>query len=175
MGEDVGLSKRMAFVLRHDPGSADLELDTGGWVTLDELAAALGVTAAEIGAVVRESSKQRYAVLAGRIRAQQGHSVAVDLGLGVAVPPHELWHGTAEKSLPGIDDRGLERRSRHHVHLSADVETALQVGGRHGRPVVLRVAAGRMYDDGWAFSVTGNGVWLVDAVPPGYLSRLEPD
>lgn len=163
----------MAFVLRHDPASAGLILDVGGWVDLDLLAGALGVSRGEVEGVVRSSSKQRYALLDGRIRAQQGHSVDVDLGLGATEPPDELWHGTAERNLTSILERGLERRARHHVHLSADVDTARVVGGRHGKPLVLRVAAGVMHRDGWAFRLSGNGVWLVDAVPAAYLTPLE--
>ena len=120
--------------------------------------------------LVHSSTKQRYALLDGRIRAQQGHSVPVDLGLGVVEPPDVLWHGTADRFLADILRSGLERRSRHAVHLSADAETAKAVGGRHGRPVVLRVDAAAMHAGGWAFTVSGNGVWLVDAVPPEYLS-----
>jgi putative RNA 2'-phosphotransferase len=173
VAEDVALSKRMAYVLRHDPGSAGLELDAGGWVDLAALVAALDVDLGDVEGVVRSSSKQRYAILDGRIRAQQGHSVPVDLGLGAVEPPGVLWHGTAEHSLASILEIGLERRSRHHVHLSADVATAEVVGRRHGKPVVLRVEAGQMHENGWAFSVSGNGVWLVEAVPPRYLTPVE--
>ncbi len=175
MPEDVRLSKRVSYVLRHAPQSVGLELDAGGWVGIDDLAAALGTSRPRLEELVRSSSKQRYALLGDRIRAQQGHSVPVDLGLGATAPPASLWHGTAERSLPSILAAGLCRRSRHAVHLSGDPATARAVGARHGRPVVLRVRAAAMHDDGWVFSVTGNGVWLVHHVPPAYLEVDERD
>lgn len=132
--------------------------------------AALGITRGRLDEVVRESRKQRFAVVDGRIRAQQGHSVPVDLELGTATPPDVLWHGTVERTLTAILAEGLTKQGRHAVHLSPDAETARQVGSRRGRPVVLHVDAAWMVRDGHVFAVSGNGVWLVDAVPPGYLS-----
>ena len=171
MPEDVRLSKRVAFVLRHAPESVGLRLDPGGWVSAEALADALSVTRAQLEELAASSAEQRYAVADGRIRAQQGHSVEVDLGLEASTPPPVLWHGTAERSLPAVLDQGLSRRGRHAVHLSADPGTAHRVGARHGRPVVLRVDARAMAADGWLFTVSGNGVWLVEHVPPRYLSR----
>lgn len=168
--EDVRLSKRLSFVLRHRPDSAGLELDAGGWVDLAELCRALGVSPGEVEAVVAASSKQRYALLDGRIRAQQGHSVAVDLGYGASEPPSALWHGTATRNVDSILREGLHRRARHAVHLSVDRATAEAVGRRRGPAVVLQVASGRMSADGHVFTVSGNGVWLVHHVPAGYLT-----
>ena len=170
MGEDVRLSQRLSYVLRHAPQSAGLELDAGGWVPVEELLAALGVTRPELDEVVRASTKQRFAVLDGRIRAQQGHSVAVDLGLGTSSPPDVLWHGTVDRVLPAVLREGLRRMARHAVHLSADETTARTVGARRGAPVLLGVDAAAMHAQGWAFAVSGNGVWLVDAVPPAFLT-----
>ena len=167
--EQVRLSRRVAYLLRHRPDAAGLELDAGGWVAVEDLLAALRVPLADLHAVVASNDKQRFAVVDGRIRAQQGHSVPVDLGLVPQVPPELLWHGTAERVLDAVLREGLQRRARHAVHLSADQATARTVGARHGRPVVLRVDAAGMHRDGHAFSRSGNGVWLVSEVPPHYL------
>lgn len=177
----VRLSQRLAHLLRHDPGSAGLTLDPQGWVAVDDVLAALGpsVTRADLDAVVAGNDKRRYAVRPGpdgrdQIRANQGHSVPVDLGLAVVPPPPLLYHGTSAAALPSIRARGLERRERHHVHLSADVATARAVGARRRGPVaVLTVDAAAMAADGHAFYRSANGVWLTDHVPPRYL-RTSP-
>ena len=176
--ELVRLSKRIALVLRHRPDVAGLRLDPQGWVPVDELLSALGISRAQLDAVVTGNDKQRYAVEVGpdgreRIRASQGHSVAVDLELPRVTPPAELFHGTAAANLAPILRDGLHRARRHHVHLSADVATARAVGARRGGAVlVLRVDAAAMAADGYAFYRSANGVWLVDAVPPEYLRPL---
>ena len=177
-GPDVRLSKRLAYVLRHDPGSVGVALDPQGWADVDALLAALArtgpsVSRADLERVVAGSDKQRFALEGGRIRAQQGHSVPVDLGLAPVAPPETLFHGTVARSLPAILAEGLRPQGRHHVHLSPDVVTARAVGSRRGRPVVLEVAAGRLSRAGQAFYRSGNGVWLVDAVPPDALTVLE--
>jgi putative RNA 2'-phosphotransferase len=170
VAEDVRLSKRLAHVLRHAPHTAGLTLDAGGWVPVPELLAALGIGQDELDAVVRDSAKQRFAVVDGRIRAQQGHSVPVDLGHAATTPPDVLWHGTTRRALPAILREGLRRQQRHAVHLSADEVTARAVGARRGPAVVLRVDAAAMAAAGHEFSRSGNGVWLVEAVPPEHLS-----
>lgn len=170
MAEDVRLSKRLAYVLRHAPHSAGLTLDRAGWVPVPQVLAALGIAQDELDAVVRDSAKQRFAVVDGRIRAQQGHSVAVDLGHPPSTPPDVLWHGTTRRALPAVLREGLRRQQRHAVHLSADEATARAVGARRGPAVVLHVDAAAMVAAGHRFSVSGNGVWLVDAVPPECLS-----
>ncbi|RKQ92930.1 putative RNA 2'-phosphotransferase [Solirubrobacter pauli] len=174
----VKVSKYLSKHLRHDPERLGLTLAPGGWVGVDELLRACGahrfaVTRAELDEVVAKSEKQRFAFdeTGERIRANQGHSVAVDLQLEPTAPPEQLYHGTGAGSVDSILATGLERRGRHHVHLSADAETARRVGMRHGRPVVLSVAAGEMARAGHAFFVSTNGVWLVDAVPPAFLRR----
>ncbi|MGA8116071.1 MAG: RNA 2'-phosphotransferase [Actinocatenispora sp.] len=172
--DDIRASKKLAQVLRHAPDSVGVTLDEAGWVPVDELLAALSahgwvISAEQLQRVVASSDKQRYALRDGRIRANQGHSVPVRLGLEPVPPPAELFHGTVAGVLADIRAQGLLPRSRHHVHLSSDRETATKVGARRGRPVILTVAAGRMADDGHRFYRSDNGVWLADHVPSRYL------
>ncbi|MBZ0235077.1 MAG: RNA 2'-phosphotransferase [Deltaproteobacteria bacterium] len=174
--DDRATSKLLSYVLRHHPEEAGVTLDPQGWVDVDALLAGLAargtvLTRADLDRIVAADGKRRYAYSddGARLRASQGHSVDVDLGYAPAVPPPLLYHGTAEKHLASILATGLDRRARHHVHLSAAVATARQVGGRHGRPVVLHVDAAGMHADGFSFFVTANGVWLVERVPPRYL------
>ncbi len=170
----VRRSKRLSYVLRHVPSSVGLTLDAAGWVDVDALLAALGWTRAELERVVATNDKRRFALdeSGTRIRASQGHSVAVDLGYAAQTPPQVLFHGTAERNLPVILAEGLRPGRRHAVHLSPDDVTARRVGARHGRPVVLRVDAEGMARDGAVFTRSANGVWLVDAVPPRYLRAV---
>lgn len=178
--DDKAISKLLSYVLRHAPGSVGLALDDAGWTGLDELLAALrqhghAVDEAAIRLVVAESDKRRF-TLDGegrrtRIRAAQGHSVTVALGHAASEPPDWLFHGTAVRNLDAILEEGLKPQTRQQVHLSPDVETATRVGQRHGKVVVLRVAAGRAHGDGIAFTQADNGVWLVDHLPSRYLSR----
>jgi putative RNA 2'-phosphotransferase len=171
------VSKFLSKHLRHAPAELGLTLAPGGWVAIDALLAAcaargLRVSRADLEEVVRTSDKQRFAIDAAqeRIRANQGHSVAVEMDFAEAVPPAELYHGTAQPALASIRSQGLHKMSRHHVHLSSDPETARKVGARHGRVVVLTVDAAGMQRDGHRFYLSANGVWLVDAVPPQYLN-----
>jgi putative RNA 2'-phosphotransferase len=170
-GDAVRRSKRLSYVLRHAPGSVGLTLDAAGWADVDDLLTALGWTRPELDEVVARNDKRRFALdgTGTRIRASQGHSVAVDLGYAPETPPDVLFHGTVERFLPAILEQGLRPGNRHAVHLSPDVETARRVGGRRGRPVVLRVDAAAMARDGAVFTRSANGVWLVDAVPPRHL------
>lgn len=172
------LSKLLSFVLRHEPGHLGLHLLPGGWVPVDALIAAAqarghGLDRQRLEAIVADSDKQRFTLSSDGllIRAAQGHSVPVDLGLVPVAPPELLYHGTAEASLSAIRAQGLVAGKRRQVHLSGDPETARRVGMRHGRPVVLMVAAGDMYRSGHSFHQADNGVWLTDAVPPGFLSE----
>jgi putative RNA 2'-phosphotransferase len=176
----VRVSKFLARHLRHAPERIGIELDAAGWVAVDELLAAAAragfpITQEELDAAVAEPTKRRYAYDAERrgIRAVQGHSVPVELGYEPLVPPRELFHGTHPKAVSRILGDGLRSMSRHHVHLSPDVETARVVGARRGKPVILRVNAAAMAADGARFLRADNGVWLVAAVPPEYLSRSE--
>ena len=169
----VKTSKYLSRHLRHQPERIGLTLEPGGWVRVEDLLRAASITREELEEVVARNDKQRFAFdeTGTRIRANQGHSVEVELGLEPAAPPPVLFHGTAERNLDAILREGLERRGRHHVHLSRDAETATRVGARHGRPVVLEVDAAAMAADGHDFFVTANGVWLTDAVPARYLRR----
>ncbi|MEE4541397.1 RNA 2'-phosphotransferase [Streptomyces sp. V4-01] len=177
----VRISKYLSMLLRHQPEAAGLVLDEGGWVEVDELIAACAArgrrfSRADLDHVVANNNKKRFAYSPDgrRIRASQGHSVAVELGLAAAPPPEVLYHGTASATLPLILRDGLRPMSRQDVHLSADVETAVRVGSRHGRPVVLVVEAAALAAAGHEFRVSANGVWLTDAVPPERLRQLHP-
>ncbi|MCW2640119.1 MAG: phosphotransferase KptA/Tpt1 [Dactylosporangium sp.] len=176
----VAISKRLSYVLRHRPDSVGLTLDQNGWVAVDDLLAALAahgrrVTRAELDAVVSGNDKRRFAVEAGpdgkdRIRASQGHSVPVDLGLTPIAPPPVLYHGTSTAAVASIRAEGLRKGRRHHVHLSADTATARRVGARRRQEVsILTVDAAAMDADGYGFYRSANGVWLTDHVPPRYL------
>ncbi|MFJ3790918.1 RNA 2'-phosphotransferase [Kitasatospora sp. NPDC090091] len=174
----VRTSKMLSRILRHDPGRAGITLDAAGWVRVDVLLAGLAargtrLTRAELDHVVETNNKRRFAYSEDglSIRASQGHTVAVDLGLAATEPPAVLFHGTATRNLGPIFRDGLLPMARQDVHLSADTETAVRVGSRHGRPVVLTVDAAAMAAAGHAFRVSANGVWLTDAVPPEYLSQ----
>jgi putative RNA 2'-phosphotransferase len=171
------LSKFLSFVLRHDPRAVGIALDPSGWVDVDHLleqcrAHGRPISREELEAVVTAGPKRRFAVSddGRRVRASQGHSIDVELGYQPAAPPELLYHGTVAASLAAIRASGLERMARHHVHLSPDEATARTVGGRRGRPVVLRVAAGRMHRDGHTFYLSASGVWLTDRVPPEYIA-----
>ncbi len=173
----VRISRFLALVLRHDPGRIGLSLDRHGWVDVDDLLEAsarsgFSFTAAELRAVVAGNAKQRFAFdpQGRRVRANQGHSVDVDLGLPAVAPPPVLYHGTSTAVLDGIGRQGLLPMGRTHVHLSPDEVTAEAVGRRHGPPVVIAVDAARMHAEGHTFLVSANGVWLTDVVPPPYLS-----
>ena len=174
--DDVRLSKFLSLVLRHEPERTGLQLDAAGWVGVDALlagAARAGVpiTRERLKAIVANSDKQRFAFDASgeRIRANQGHSVAVELGYASATPPDVLFHGTVAKFIEAIRREGLVKGSRHHVHLSPDEATARKVGQRRGVPVILRVDAGGMQRAGHRFFHSTNGVWLVDHVPPEFI------
>ena len=176
----VRISKYLAKHLRHEPERLGLELAAGGWVPVDALLAAcaahgFSITRAELDEVVRTSDKARFAFdeTGSRIRANQGHSVPVDLQLEPVTPPDVLYHGTAERNAEPISRAGLLKMSRHHVHLSPDAATARTVGARHGRPLVYEVDAARMHREGYVFYRSENGVWLVDAVPPRFLRPLQ--
>ena len=176
----VAVSKYLSRHLRHAPADLGLTLEPGGWVAVDELLSAAGdagfpITRDELAAVVAGSDKQRFAFddAGTMIRANQGHSVAVDLELSPVRPPDELFHGTPVESRAVIVETGLSRMNRHHVHLSADVDTAVRVGRRRGLPVVFSVDSGTMDKDGYTFFLSANGVWLVDHVPARYL-RIHP-
>jgi putative RNA 2'-phosphotransferase len=172
--EMIRLSKRLARHLRHDPAALGLTLAPGGWAEVGTLVRALSITRAELEEVVEKNTKRRFAFdeTGTRIRASQGHSVQVDLGLPDAPPPDVLYHGTVAKFLDAIFREGLRPMNRHAVHLSATAETARTVGARRGKPVVLRIDAAAMAAAGHPFQLSANGVWLTASVPPHHLRRL---
>lgn len=176
MASNTEISKTLSYWLRHRPDAGGLTLDAQGWTAVDPVLAALGATNKcdwdRLVEVVELNDKQRFELSADgdRIRARQGHSVEVELDWPEAEPPALLYHGTVERFLPAIRAEGLRPMRRHHVHLSPDLETATRVGNRRGQAVILTVRAGDMHAAGHTFYLTGNGVWLTDAVAPEFLS-----
>ncbi len=173
----IRVSKFLAKYLRHAPDELGLTLQPGGWVPVDDLLAAAGrqgfpITYDELVDCVETNDKKRFSFdeSGDLIRANQGHSVDVDLQLEEREPPDVLYHGTVERFLPSILAEGLNKGNRHHVHLSRDRETARKVGARRGRPVILEVDSEGMHRDGHKFFLSANGVWLADSVLPAYLS-----
>lgn len=174
------LSKFMSLVLRHDPAAIGLELTEEGWTDVSMLIEKMNEAGKDIDfdtlvSIVEQNDKQRFGFSADRkrIRANQGHSIEVKLGYEAMKPPAVLYHGTAQQHLGSIFKTGLEKRNRHHVHLSAERETALKVGQRHGKPILLLVAADTMEKEGFTFYQSENGVWLTDQVPTRFLTQLE--
>lgn len=178
----ISKSKFLSLVLRHKPEEIGLTLDPEGWADLDELirlseTKGVSLTREMIYEIVATNDKKRFAIDASgnRIRANQGHSVAVDLKLAAIAPPDVLFHGTATRFLPSIRQGGLIPGSRQHVHLSSTAAIATNVGARHGKPVVLVVQSGEMHDDGYEFYCSENGVWLTNSVPLQYLEFPDED
>lgn len=175
----VKVSKYLSYHLRHHPEKLGLILDVGGWVSVDDLLTSakksgFSISLSELQEVVAKNDKKRFSFdsTGGKIRANQGHSVAVDLLLESLEPPEMLYHGTGKTAVDSILSQGLLKMSRHHVHLSADIETAKKVGQRHGIPVLFVVNAAVMHHEGYQFYCSDNGVWLVDKVPPQYLHLI---
>ena len=170
-------SKLMSLLLRHRPELGGLTLDPEGWIDIDALLAALaakgqGVSREQLDDLVASNAKQRFAFdgTGTRIRAVQGHSVAVDLGYAETVPPDQLYHGTVARFLASIRSQGLRAGARNHVHLSGDTATAVIVGGRRGKAVILTIDTASMHGDGHRFYLADNGVWLTAAVPVDYIA-----
>lgn len=174
--ETTRISKFLSLVLRHEPAQIGIVLDEQGWTDVAALLTQLGahgqpLSPEQLVHIVETSPKQRFRFNDDRkqIRASQGHSVAVELGYAPATPPNVLYHGTAARYQAVIQQEGLRKMARHHVHLSTDVATARAVGSRHGQPVIFAVAAGEMHRAGALFYQADNGVWLTDEVPVAYL------
>ncbi len=170
------ISKFLSLVLRHDPARIGIHLDEQGWTDCTALIEACNCNGMALDAelleeIVRSSDKQRFALSDDktRIRANQGHSVSVELDLEKLMPPRHLFHGTVGKFVESIRESGLEKGQRHHVHLSADIETASKVGERRGKPVILIINALEMHEAGHVFHRSENGVWLVDHAPAGFI------
>lgn len=168
----ITISKMIALILRHKPETIGITLDEHGWANVDELLKGVGIYMEELEFIVKTDDKQRYSFNEDKtlIRANQGHSIPVDVELEEARPPEFLWHGTGEKYVQSICGEGLIPKSRLYVHLSLDEETAVNVGKRHGVPALFRVDAIKMYNDGYKFYLSKNGVWLTKHVPVKYLS-----
>lgn len=171
--------KFLALILRHKPQTIGITLDEHGWANVDDLIKGIqqnrSFDMAMLEEIVATDDKQRYSFNADktRIRANQGHSIKVDVELERKTPPEILWHGTGRKYVDNIDTQGLKKKSRLYVHLSKDYETAVKVGKRHGDPVIYEVNAGQMTRDGYEFYLSANNVWLTDHVPSQYLRKCE--
>lgn len=171
-------SKFLSYVLRHHPELIDLNLDENGWANVDELIAkstndSQGFTFEELDEIVETNDKKRFIFNEDktRIRANQGHSIDINLALISQKPPEFLYHGTAQGNIDSILEKGIEKRSRQHVHLSQDKETASKVGMRHGKPVILTINTQKMFEDGLEFYLSENNVWLTDFVDIKYISQ----
>ena len=171
-------SRFIALILRHKPEVIGIALDEHGWANVEELIAGVGqsrqFSMADLEEIVRTDEKQRFSFNGDKtlIRANQGHSIPVDVELEEAVPPEVLYHGTGEKYVDSIEKQGILSKTRLYVHLSADYDTAVKVGSRHGKPVVYRIMAGKMASDDFRFYRSVNGVWLTKEVPTGYFERF---
>ncbi len=170
-------SKYMSLILRHKPDAIGITLDEHGWANVDELIAGIAkdneFNMEILEEIVRTDEKQRYSFNEDKtlIRANQGHSIPVDVELEEKEPPEILYHGTGEKYVAAVDEQGLIPKSRLYVHLSKDEETAVKVGSRHGKPVIYIVKAKQMHDDGYKFFISANNVWLTKEVPVKYLEK----
>lgn len=175
--QDTAVSKFMSYVLRHAPQEAGQKLDAQGWVAFSDLAAAVkarfGTDRDDLLRIIAQNPKQRFTLVDNRIRAAQGHSVAVDIGLEARVPPKTLFHGTQTDKVDAILKAGLLKMERQHVHLSLDQATAETVAKRRRGPsAILKIDAERMHSDGGVFFLSENGVWLTETVKPEYISPL---
>lgn len=172
-------SKFISLILRHKPETIGITLDEHGWANVEELIEGISkeqpFDMETLEKIVATDSKKRYSFNEDKtlIRANQGHSIPVDVELEKKYPPNVLWHGTAEKYVESIDKQGLIPKSRLYVHLSGDYDTALKVGSRHGKPIIYEVNAAQMQQDGYDFFQSVNGVWLIKEVPARYLHKLE--
>ena len=171
------ISKFISLILRHKPEKIGITLDEHGWANVDELIVGIAkrqtFNRTMLEAIVRTDEKQRYSFNEDKtlIRANQGHSIPVDVELEQKTPPEILYHGTSEKYAASIEKQGLIPKSRLYVHLSSDYSTAVKVGSRHGKPIVYKIAAGEMQKNGYAFYLSVNGVWLTKSVPISFLQK----
>ena len=170
------IGKFICLILRHKPNSIGISLDENGWANTQELlnglnAAGKKVDIEQLINIVNTDNKRRFSFNSdkSKIRANQGHSIPVNLGLLELVPPTILYHGTSEKFIESIKQNGIQKRSRQYVHLSSNIETAVAVGKRHGNPIVLKINTEQMFLDGYKFYLSENGVWLTDNVPYQYV------
>lgn len=173
------ISKFLSLILRHQPEVVGLTLEENGWIEVKKLIKACAdygkpFTFAELKSVVETNDKKRFGFNENetKIRANQGHSLEVEIEFEKKTPPKILYHGTAEKNLGLIFAEGLKKMSRHHVHLSADIETARKVGMRYGKPVIFEVDTEAMILENFEFFVSENNVWLTDSIPPNYIKLM---
>lgn len=170
------IGKLMSLALRHNPKVLDIELDENGWASVNELINGLNnkdipMDLERLTELVETNDKKRYRFNADKTKicANQGHSVEVNLDLKALEPPHTLYHGTVQKFMASIREKGLIKGSRHHVHLSETKETAIAVGSRRGKPIILKIEAKFMHAQGFEFYQSENGVWLIDHIPPKFI------
>lgn len=178
--QEIHISKFLSLVLRHKPETIGIQLDQNGWVDIVELIEKSNKYGIQfdreiLNYIVVNNSKKRFAFndVLDKIRASQGHSVDIELGYKNQEPPEILFHGTNEKSVQSILEKGIEKRNRQQVHLSSDLETAIMVGKRHGSPIVFSILASEMYKENYEFFISENGVWLTEYVPSKYLKIKE--
>lgn len=178
--QQTHISKFLSLVLRHKPETIGIQLDQNGWTDIRELIEKSNKYGIQfdreiLNHVVASNSKKRFVFndKFDKIRASQGHSIEIELGYKNQKPPEILFHGTSEKSVQSILKKGLQKQSRQHVHLSSNIDTAINVGQRHGKPIVFLVLAEKMYNDNFQFFISENGVWLTDNVPTKYLKTKE--
>lgn len=174
------ISKFLSLILRHQPQTVGLELEENGWIEVNRLLQACNdygtpLTLEELREVVETNDKKRFAFdeTKTKIRANQGHSVKVEIEFEKRTPPKVLYHGTAEKNVESILQEGLKKMSRHHVHLSADIETALKVGRRYGKPIILEIDTAAMLLENYEFFISENNVWLTPHIPPNFIKLSE--
>ena len=178
-GRKNSTSKFISLILRHKPETIGITLDEHGWADVQELIDGINHAGGHsldreiLEEIVRSDEKQRYSFNEDHtlIRANQGHSIAVDVELEEKTPPDILWHGTGEKYVESIDAQGLIPKSRLYVNLSSDIETAKKVGSRHGRPVIYEIDCRQMAEDGYRFYESANHIWLTREVPVIYLKK----
>jgi len=178
--EKIAYSKFMSLILRHKPEKIGITLDKNGWANINELILGMNrsgyrnTTLEELKEIAETNDKRRFKFNENftKIRANQGHSVTVDVDMVEAMPPDRLFHGTATRFIQSIKNEGLVSKSRLHVHLSDNVETAAKVGGRHGVPFVLTIDSRKMYEDGFKFYLSDNNVWLTASVPAVYINEI---
>lgn len=180
MKDYTSIGKFISLILRHNPETIGIKLDKHGWADVSELLAGMNqkghrIDMAMLEEIVATNNKKRYSFNEDKtkIRANQGHSIPVDVELKTVVPPDVLYHGTADRFLNEIKKKGLQKQSRNHVHLSSDWDTAVSVGKRHGCPIVLKVNTKAMYQDGYIFYLSENGVWLTEDIPIQYINFKE--
>ena len=176
---DDTLGRFMTYLLRHHPEAAGLTLDSEGWTDVDALIEGMNKAGRNIDRetlerIVAENNKKRYTLSEDkkRIRANQGHSVDVNVEMEKRDPPDKLYHGTADRFLESIKEKGILRMARQYVHLSPDIPTAVNVGRRHGKPVVLVIDTVKMRADGFVFRISANGVWQSEDIPFEYVSEM---